>query len=74
MIMHCTCQALCLNDSNCKDLVNCPKGIGHTTHLHIMRKIESQMNAAILNNENWQKDNTSVIYDPDTNNNQSIPS
>ena len=26
------------------------------------------MNAAILNNENWQKDNTSVTYDPETNN------
>ena len=26
------------------------------------------MNRAILNNENWQKDNTSVTYDTDTNN------
>ena len=26
------------------------------------------MNAAILNNENWQKDNTAVTYDPETNN------
>ena len=26
------------------------------------------MNRAILNNENWQKDNTSVTYDPETNN------
>ena len=33
-----------------------------------MRKIETQMNAAISNNENWQKDNTAVTYDPDTNN------
>ena len=33
-----------------------------------MRKIETKMNAAILNNENWQKDNTAVTYDPDTNN------
>ena len=33
-----------------------------------MRKIEQQMNRAILNNENWQKDNTAVTYDPETNN------
>ena len=33
-----------------------------------MRKIETQMNAAILNNENWSKDNTAVTYDPETNN------
>ena len=28
-----------------------------------MRKIESQMNNAILNNQNWQNDNTAVTYD-----------
>ena len=33
-----------------------------------MRKIETQMNHAILNNENWSKDNTAVTYDPETNN------
>ena len=33
-----------------------------------MRKIETEMNRAILNNENWQKDNTAVTYDPETNN------
>jgi hypothetical protein len=32
-----------------------------------MRKIEREMNAAISNNLNWQKDNTSVTYDPETN-------
>ena len=26
------------------------------------RKIETQMNNAILNNENWQKDNTQVVH------------
>ena len=32
-----------------------------------MRKIETQMNAAISNNADWQKDNTSVHFDPETN-------
>jgi hypothetical protein len=32
-----------------------------------MRKIEREMNAAILNNQNWQKDNTSVTFDSETN-------
>ena len=32
-----------------------------------MRKIEQEMNAAISNNLNWQSDNTSVTYDPETN-------
>ena len=32
-----------------------------------MRKIEREMNAAISNNQNWQKDNTEVCYDPETN-------
>jgi len=32
-----------------------------------MRLIEQQMNDAISNNQNWQKDNTSVSYDPETN-------
>jgi hypothetical protein len=32
-----------------------------------MRKIEREMNAAILNNQNWQKDNTKVTFDPETN-------
>jgi hypothetical protein len=32
-----------------------------------MRKIEREMNAAILNNQDWQKDNTKVTYDPETN-------
>ena len=32
-----------------------------------MRLIEQQMNLAILNNENWQSGNTSVSYDPETN-------
>lgn len=32
-----------------------------------MRKIEREMNAAILNNQNWQKDNTAVTFDPETN-------
>ena len=32
-----------------------------------MRKIEQQMNAAISNNQNWQSANTSVTYDPETN-------
>jgi len=31
-----------------------------------MRKIEQQMNQAILNNENWKSGNTSVSYDPET--------
>ena len=31
-----------------------------------MRKIESQMNAAITNNIDWHKDNTSVHFDPET--------
>ena len=31
-----------------------------------MRKIESQMNDAILANKNWEKDNTQVIYYNDT--------
>lgn len=33
-----------------------------------MRKIESQMNQAILNRTNWQSSNTSVQIDPETNN------
>jgi len=32
-----------------------------------MRKIEQQMNNAISNNQNWQSGNTSVTYDPETN-------
>ena len=32
-----------------------------------MRKIEQEMNAAISNNLNWQKDNTAVTFDPETN-------
>jgi len=32
-----------------------------------MRIIEQQMNDAISNNQNWQSDNTSVSYDPETN-------
>jgi len=32
-----------------------------------MRKIEREMNAAISNNLNWQKDNTAVTFDPETN-------
>jgi hypothetical protein len=32
-----------------------------------MRKIEREMNAAICENRNWQKDNTSVTFDPETN-------
>lgn len=32
-----------------------------------MRKIESQMNQAILNNENWKSGNTEVIYNPEDN-------
>ena len=32
-----------------------------------MRKIETQMNAAISNNLNWSKDNTRVEFDPETN-------
>ena len=35
-----------------------------------MRKIEREMNAAILNNKDWQKDNTKVTYDPETNESQ----
>ena len=35
-----------------------------------MRKIEQQMNAAISNNQAWQKDNTKVTYDPETNESQ----
>ena len=31
-----------------------------------MRKIESQMCAAVQNNIDWQKDNTSVHFDPET--------
>ena len=31
-----------------------------------MRKIEIEMNAAIQNNIDWQKDNTSVHFDPET--------
>ena len=33
-----------------------------------MRKIESQMNQAILNRVNWQSSNASVQIDPETNN------
>jgi len=32
-----------------------------------MRLIEQQMNDAISNNQNWQKDNTSVVFNPETN-------
>ena len=32
-----------------------------------MRKIEEQMNNAITNNVNWQSGNTSVTFDPETN-------
>ena len=32
-----------------------------------MRKIEQQMNDAISNNQNWQSGNTSVTFDPETN-------
>jgi hypothetical protein len=32
-----------------------------------MRKIEEQMNAAILNNRNWASGNTTVTFDPETN-------
>ena len=32
-----------------------------------MRKIEREMNNAISNNLNWQSANTSVTYDPETN-------
>lgn len=32
-----------------------------------MRKIETEMNTAISNNNDWQKDNTSVHFDPETN-------
>ena len=32
-----------------------------------MRKIEQQMNNAISNNQNWQSSNTSVTFDPETN-------
>ena len=31
-----------------------------------MRKIEREMNNAISNNENWQKDNTTVTFDAET--------
>jgi len=31
-----------------------------------MRKIESQMNNAILNNQNWQSANTAVTFDSET--------
>ena len=31
-----------------------------------MRKIEIEMNRAIQNNIDWQKDNTSVHFDPET--------
>jgi len=31
-----------------------------------MRKIEREMNNAISNNENWQKDNTNVTFDAET--------
>ena len=31
-----------------------------------MRKIEREMNAAISNNVNWQKDNTTVTFDAET--------
>jgi hypothetical protein len=31
-----------------------------------MRKIETQMNAAIQSNKNWQSGNTSVHFDPET--------
>ena len=32
-----------------------------------MRKIEFEMIRAINNNRNWSKDNTTVTFDPDTN-------
>ena len=32
-----------------------------------MRKIEQQMNNAILNNQNWQSANTAVTYNPEDN-------
>ena len=32
-----------------------------------MRKIEQEMNAAISNSQNWQKNNTAVTFDPETN-------
>ena len=38
----------------------CPSNV--TTDLSTMRKIETQMNAAISNNQDWKKDNTEVAY------------
>ena len=32
-----------------------------------MRKIETEMNTAISNNQDWQKDNTSVHFNPENN-------
>ena len=46
------------------------QGEGHRpplTNTLNMRKIEQQMNAAITNNVNWQSANTSVTFDPETN-------
>ena len=47
-----------------------PPFLIHTTfssNNHTMRKIEREMNAAILNNQDWQKDNTKVTFDSETN-------
>ena len=47
-----------------------PPFLIHTTfssNNHAMRKIEREMNNAISNNLNWQKDNTEVTFDPETN-------
>lgn len=39
----------------------------HFTNSQLMRKIETQMIAAINNNQNWQSANTSVCFDDFTN-------
>lgn len=39
----------------------------HFTNSHSMRKIETQMIAAINNNQNWQSANTAVYFDEETN-------
>ena len=48
---------------------NAPRSVQIYSQVHKrtpMRKIERQMNAAIQNNLNWQKDNTSVHFDEES--------
>ena len=36
----------------------------HTRHTEVMRLIEQQMCSAVINKNDWRKDNTEVMYSP----------